>query len=597
MRVTLNKLMFTILCLSMIFDRANFSLAAEMTPQLKAAVAKGASFLKANAKNTQNGAKSLVALAMIKADLPPETPEIEEAIQAVLKKIDENHHYKPKANNFYETGLDAYLLVEAGGDKYREQVQYIVNYLVEEQRPEGAWDYHPEEGKPTQGDTSCTHYACLGLWAAQRIGIQFDVSVWENVLKWHIARQNPDGGYAYCPGFREGDGGENSIITMTINGVCTMQIAAMQIDEQVVLSGPVVKSAEKAPVVKEGSEPANEEDKKKFGVLEAVELVDKPVETKIRLDGVIPPAAYTATKRSLDWMQSRYFSEGPGTGVMGYYYYSMERMGALANVDQIGSHNWFNEISGIMLKEQKPDGSWALTKLYSGTEVDTAFCILFLTRSTGKLIKRIPPPVLIGDGLLAGGRGLPDDLADAQYDGRAMKEKPKPTEPLDKLLASLSSTGDIDIADVQKQIIAKVQIGDKATLIGQIDQLVTLVDHPEAEVRRTVAWALGRTDNMDLAKYLITGLSDKDIGVMIESQNALCWLSRKTKGFGLSQSPLDDVSANATEQQKSDAISAWHKKAVLRWGEWYLNNRPFADRGDEFEAKLRADMERLKSGG
>ncbi len=557
--------------------------------KIKAAVSKGAKYLQSNVGKTRNGAKSLIALAMIKADVSPEDAGIQEAVNAVLAKIDPQTGYHPLANNFYETGLDAYMLVEATGDKHKDAVEKIIEYIIEEQMPAGAWDYHPEEGKESNGDTSCTHYACLGLWAAQRIGIEFDVSVWENVLRWHIKNQNKDGGYGYCPGFAHGDGKGASIINMTINAICSMQIAAMQIDEKVILSGPEKRSSN--PNVKDGDAEAN----KKFGVLDAVQIDSEPQE-KIRLRGVVPSAAYGSTSRAIGWMQSRFFVKGPGSGVMGYYYYSIERMGALANLDTIGNRNWFDECASLILDAQNTDGSWKITKLYSGTEVDTAFCILFLTRSTGKLIKRVDTPQF-GDGLLAGGRGLPDDLTDVDFNGRSVKMKEKPTEPLDILLASLSKTGGLENLDaVQKQIVEQVQIGNREDLIGQIDQLLKLVDHPDPTIRQTVVWALGRTGDMKLTQHLIKGLSDTDLGVMIESRNALCWISRKPLGFGFPEDPLIDFSDNASAEQKSAAIAQWHKNVVLTWGDWYLKNRPFEDRGDAFEAELRRKMDKLKYG-
>ncbi|MCA9098773.1 MAG: HEAT repeat domain-containing protein, partial [Planctomycetaceae bacterium] len=177
------------------------------------------------------------------------------------------------------------------------------------------------------------------------------------------------------------------------------------------------------------------------------------------------------------------------------------------------------------------------------------------------------------------------------------KMKDKPSGSLEELLASLQSSGEISLDDVQNQLVEQIQLGDRNELIGQKDQLIKLIQHPSAEIRRTAVWALGRSNDFSAAKYLIDALSDQDLGVIIEARSALCWLARKPTGFGLAPDPLEDLPDNATDQQKKDAISSWHKDLVVTWGNWYLDNRPFADRGDDFEANFRAKLERIRLGG
>ncbi len=44
---------------------------------------------------------------------------------------------------------------------------------------------------------SITHYACLGLWAAERAGAQVDPQVWQRALDKIGGISNPDGGFSY----------------------------------------------------------------------------------------------------------------------------------------------------------------------------------------------------------------------------------------------------------------------------------------------------------------------------------------------------------------------------------------------------------------
>ena len=43
-----------------------------------------------------------------------------------------------------------------------------------------------------------------------------------------------------------------------------------------------------------------------------------------------------------------------------------------------------------------------------------------------------------------------------------------------------------------------------------------LIQHQNAEIRRTAAWALGRTNDLSLARYLVNALEDPDVDVNVE---------------------------------------------------------------------------------
>ena len=67
------------------------------------------------------------------------------------------------------------------------------------------------------------------------------------------------------------------------------------------------------------------------------------------------------------------------------------------------------------------------------------------------------------------------------------------------------------------------------------------MDDPRPEVRRTAYWAIGQTADMDLARVLVVGLRDPDVGVVIEARNALCALARLPRGQGEPHSPGEDL--------------------------------------------------------
>jgi hypothetical protein len=289
-------------------------------------------------------------------------------------------------------------------------------------------------------------------------------------------------------------------------------------------------------------------------------------------------------RRAYAWLTARFVTENPIPEFYGYYFYSLERMTALVDVTTFGSHDWYSECSDVLIAKQNADGSWG-----TGNS-DTPLIILALVKSTAKLLKRSGPVATFGNGLLQGGRGLPTNLRD----GDKPKENAKPVTPLDQMLASLSKASNLEVEEVQEQLIEKIQIGDRRELIQQKDLLVKLIQHPSAEIRRTAAWALGRTNDLSLARYLITALEDADVDVNIEAHNALCWISRKPTGFDLQIDPFEGLPPDAGPDIRQATLKTWRSATLKAWGEWYLRNRPYKERGDEFEAKLREKLAALK---
>ena len=566
--------------------------------QIQQAMAKGAGWIKSTMKNRGGGAKTFAYLALLKADEPHDSPVMKEAVAHVLERFKDGV-YTPGSEQLYEAAVEINLLADLDGEKYRPQIQLIADYITSSQSPEGHWNYLGDktEKKRTGGDISVTHYACLGLWTAARAGIQVDPQVWERVLNWMNRCHNADGGYAYNPGVKMSDqeNGIDSGMNMTVNGVGIMCIAILNIDSSR-LPGLEKKTGAKSPV-------ANSEPKKTGGSLERVDLDTPPPsdsasgaepKPQVKTSGRIPDATFNTLKNALNWVSVRFQPVNP-VNHRAYYYYSLERMGALANVTKLNKRDWYDECAETLLTAQSADGSWSLSSSTSGADNDTCFVVLFLSRSTGKVLKRTPtatePPV--GGGLLSGGRGLPDNLKDLDANGNVKKKKPE-NSSLDDLLASLQSPDSVDLDAAQAEIVEKIQLGDKMELVKQKDKLITLIKQKDPAIRKTAIWAIGRTGDLSLARFAIQGLDDPDSGVMVESHMALCWTARKPSAFKLPIDPLEGLASDASPEQKKVAIDSWRRQALLLWGEWYLRTRPYAERGDEFETNLRNRMLELK---
>jgi hypothetical protein len=543
-----------------------------------------------NGDNTDQGLRALCALALVKAHVDVDTPAITKATQAILTRCTVEDGYKPSGHHYYGAGVDATLLVEVGEAQdqpqlYQSQIKMIADYIIAGQLASGGWDYPDGHGGVFSGDTSVTQYAMLGLWAATRAGIEVPNSVFDRCIGWHFSTQQPDGGFVYCPGTNAGHEQGASSLNMTAAAIGSILIAARHLypnQAERLFEGAVRDEVVEQP----------EDDSLANGQLERVDI-DAPPEngasTATDPEGSTPISQIQqSVQRAAGWLGPRFVNnnEVPHSA---YYYYSVERAGSLAGITHIGPHDWYHFCADYLISNQNEDGSWSMGSTSSNQ--DTAFVILFLALSTGQIVGTPVVPDPAGAGLQAGGRGLPENLNDVRMvDGRVTV--PPNLGPTSDLLSELANIDDASIAEVQEAIIKDVVIGDREQWIARKDELAELAAHPNAEVRRTAIWALGRTGDMSLAKLLITALEDHDAGVNVEANNALCWLSRRPNGFNLSVDPLGGLPTDAGQEQIEAVMAAWRSEAVQQWGSWYLRHRPFADRGDEFEANLRQKLGR-----
>jgi len=267
----------------------------------------------------------------------------------------------------YTAGLRAMALEATHDPELKALTRECAEYLVESQGPKGTWTYRAEvpilpaavvkplesglavsggepldeeikgelvERKntcknPSDGDTSCTQFAILGLHAAARCGFTVPKSVWENCLKEMEARHCKDGGWHYH------GASTTSYGSMTCAGVCTMALCRFYLGEKEYVKDPRIEAG--------------------LGWLAKNFAVDKnPKETGWAL----------------------------------YYLYSIERVGVFAGTDKIGEHAWYGMGAKHLVSTQAADGSWVGNS--EGKEKGTAFGLLFLTRATSpvKVVRR-----------------------------------------------------------------------------------------------------------------------------------------------------------------------------------------------------------------
>ncbi len=543
---------------------------------IDAAVEKGIVSLRKTSMGSEGGRATIAGQALIEAGEPVDSPAVQRVLGLIVGKIKDGKYTPSNSHEHgYESGLDAITLESADPEKYRDEIESIAKYLMGVQNAGGDWNY---PNTPTGGDTSITQYGVLGLWAAARAGIEVPGEVWDKVAGWHVSTQGADGGFTYHPS----PNSANPQIGVTAAGSASLHVCRMYLYPNADL-----RSLQRPEAKKPAANPSG----RKFGVLELAPVAPPPGEAKAggapRRKG--PPPKYepkTSLDRidksingGLEWITGHFTIENPPT-FKHYYLYSLERLSALADVTHYGEHDWYEEGAEHLVATQNADGSW------SGQTgiADTAFSLLFLIRATNKMLDRKDPPRRVGAGILAGGRGLPDNLAAVGVkDGKVTARKVQ--GEIDELLNSLENSKSSPLESVQSAIVEKIQLGDREALIGQVDRLKKLATHPQAEVRRTALWALGRSRDLTVVPLLLAGLEDGDVDVVVESHNALCYLARKPLGLGSPLNPLEGLDEDATLEAKTAALRKWQEGALRDWKAWHFRVRPYDERNDLTEPR------------
>lgn len=311
--------------------------------------------------------------ALVNTELHVENAEFDGVLRDFLDQV------RPQEQTIYENGLLAMILRAYGDPDYAETLKQTVHYFVEAQGENGTWSYraetpdrffvreepvesadglliaggeNPEEAAEkledpvyrtqsftlgTEGDNSCTQFAVLGLWSAQRAGIQVDPDVWRRVLRSATDFQNyrntdAFGGYTYG---RSG----SSYGSMTAAVLCTTALALR------------------------------------------------------RLDPEVNVAEHLRIRNALGWLAENFSVQiNPEKKRYNYYYlYSLERVGQILGTEFIGDYEWYPLGARYLVDAQNNDGSWPEAAGETDPHLTTAYALLFLTRATPKMDEDLTP--------------------------------------------------------------------------------------------------------------------------------------------------------------------------------------------------------------
>ncbi|HLY74901.1 MAG TPA: zinc ribbon domain-containing protein, partial [Planctomycetota bacterium] len=302
--------------------------------EVNRAIDRGAAYLAAHyLKNEFQGDEDyLGAYALIHTNQYFGNGKLRDKINAFLR----GDHWRKSGAAVYTTALRALALEATHDPDLRALTRECAEYLVESQGPKGSWTYRADVpvtaappppaqepglsvsgGEPldeevkgelierkntsknaSDGDTSCTQFAILGLHAAARCGYLVPKAVWEKCLKEIESRHSKDGGWHYH------GAATTSYGSMTCAGICTVALCRFYLGEKDYLNHAMLRAG-------------------------------------------------------LDWLAKNFaVDKNPNENQWALYYlYSVERVGVFAATDRIGEHAWYGEGAKHLVGTQAPDGS------------------------------------------------------------------------------------------------------------------------------------------------------------------------------------------------------------------------------------------------
>ena len=593
---TATQILFSFFLLCSIFLGSTEKVEAQGSPRAQPAIKRGVAFLRSYDFKYKS-ATGLIIYTLVTGGEKANSPAVQKGLEIILQKfrekdadqnIEAEKEEKTEKENgkelvynarhhYYEAGIDAMALEAIDSEKYHDQLQAITDFIIKGQLRHGGWHYPGESAK--NGDTSITQYAILGLWAAHRAGIEIPIEVFEEAASWHFKTQSRAGGYKYQP-----------LDKPNLPPTGTMAVAG---SGSVGIIRHVLFGNQPDYVTDDGKE-----SKTRFGVLEK-KNVNRQTENKTRYKPKpIKPQLDAAVEKSYRWVEGKYLDnmKSDHDGFHHYYFYALERTASINHWETIGGRDWYKEGVDHLLPQQRKNGSWPdSVKHTQHAPTATCFATLFLLKATKKLLPPSKPKTNVGGGILAAGRGLPDDLSSVDFKGGKVKYKQKRMQEFDKLLAGLSN---IDLSEIDGDIKfpeKKIDLSDPKKLIGNAALLKVLAKHTDPHIRQVAAKYVGKTDQLELAGLLIPLLKDEDLAVAIEARLSLCWISRQPNGFDFHIDPLKEYEQKLEEQKLADPelkevkpdpaeqnriTTKWKNDVHQVWRKWYLKNRPYQIRDD-----------------
>lgn len=503
------------------------------SPEVRRMVAAGVRFLEELYVDTGEldgrlGGKAVVGLALLKAGRYQH-----EMLDVAAEACREMGSRRPEQIttrdcDIYSTGLAIIFLCELDPVRFREPIANLAASLELRQKDHGGWGYADRD----TGDTSMTQYGALSMWTARQSGLPIPSAVFQRYAAWLLATQDPSGGWGYQgeiapPGqlIKQFD------VTVSLTSAALGSLLIYGDAEGVRIGGVGARPHDLPVVVRRVDENADRDRQARGRAAVAVREGDRWLGESFRYDD----------------LQYTY-----------YYMYALERYQSFRELNTgraAWSRNWYDEGVRFLASKQQADGAWERDTIPE--DINTAFAILFLTRSTKRTLERVKN---FGDGALHGGRGLPSDTTDAVVVRGALIARDL-AGPGDELLGMLSDPDNPDLDYLAEHLDAvEPQLSGRYS-DEQLERLREYVGADAPEVRLIALRALARRRNLDDAPRLIYALTDPDQRIVREANSALRSVFRIVDGY----------------QTPAPGDRAGLQSLIDDWSDLYLSIRPDAE--------------------
>lgn len=518
--------------------------------EVKQVIERGLKFLETS-QDERLGGKCLIGLAFLKNGRDRSHVKIVEALNA-CKQFAQNPSPANTpawgATDNYSIGLAIIFLCEHDPVANRDAAQRAVNHLLSKQMPNGAWSYP----NATEGDTSQTQYAALGLWMADATGLEVPQENVEKLCGWLLRTQDPAGGFGYHP---------------PDPGNMTRQ-AQPDVRPSLVAAGlgSVYITADLLGI----TDP--KEDPKNSGippVLKEVEQKQGKTKRQNRAAKVIDPAAVRRAMADGNAWFAKNFTVTPESWGL-YYLYGLERYMSfreLAEGHAEREPDWYNRVFDHLRRTQQPSGSWQNS---DSEVVSTSFAVLCLARSTRKAINT--KLKALGEGVLLGGMGLPKNISDLQERNGKVVESPLGGS-VEEILAIIEDPNNPELKRLAESGQSVALDNDITKRSGQVARLRSLVAAGNYESRLVAIKSLAKVRDLDNVPVLLFALTDPDVRIVLEADKAMRFVSRKFRGVGLPADPQPPGSDAQVPAGQWPQVKAAQKA----WKDWYLSIRPDAE--------------------
>lgn len=290
------------------------------------------------------GVTSLTLLALLNCNMTTDDPEIKRGLDWLRRQ-------EPILTKEVSLMIQALAAARDGNrdiPKVIALAHVLENLQLREGPNTGSWTYS-NRVRPTGGADRCNgHFAILGLFAAQEMGVPVNPETWRRARNHWLSSQNRDGSWSY-KGDGQNGGGTGS---MTVAGISTL-------------------------VITQGLMRAEEKEFNADGTPNCCAdlTVDQPLE------------------HACQWLGNNFaLAHNPGAGQwLLYYLYGMEQAGNFSGrrffVNSRGQkHDWYREGAAYLVSNQNTfNGTWQ-TGSSEDSLVGTSFVLMFLSKGLAPVL-------------------------------------------------------------------------------------------------------------------------------------------------------------------------------------------------------------------